>query len=439
MHAKLFAALQAVASAFCAANAAAQCTPHWSAYPGPQLDDNITGLTVWDPDGAGPAGAWVIAGGNFQHVGAAPLNFVGAWDGSAWRSLGSGVIGTVECIGLYTPPGGSPQPVIGGLFGRTADGQTVLNGVARFDGTQWQPFGVGVGPTGTDPTVYCLTQWGSSLVIGGTFGTAGGLASHDVARWDGSAWSPFTNDLFIFDSLATMTGALYGGGLYYSATVPQFGVSRWNGQSWEIVGQNYPDDEVYALAVFRGQLIAGGRFHNGGNAYIARFDGAAWQPLGSGLNFNVNALTVFDPDGPGPMPDLLIAGGSFSTAGGQPALFIAAWDGSTWSPLGSGTSAPVRALTVWNNQLVVGGDFYSAGGLVSPGMAFWGCPQPATCYPNCDASTTPPVLNINDFTCFLNAFAAGSPYANCDNSTLAPTLNILDFVCFLNTFAAGCG
>jgi hypothetical protein len=49
-----------------------------------------------------------------------------------------------------------------------------------------------------------------------------------------------------------------------------------------------------------------------------------------------------------------------------------------------------------------------------------------------------PVLNVNDFTCFLNAFAAGSPYANCDQSTTPPVLNVNDFTCFLNTFAAGC-
>ena len=31
------------------------------------------------------------------------------------------------------------------------------------------------------------------------------------------------------------------------------------------------------------------------------------------------------------------------------------------------------------------------------------------CYPNCDASTSPPILNILDFNCFLNAFIAGCP------------------------------
>lgn len=62
----------------------------------------------------------------------------------------------------------------------------------------------------------------------------------------------------------------------------------------------------------------------------------------------------------------------------------------------------------------------------------------ATCYPNCDQSTTPPVLNVNDFACFINQFAAGESYANCDQSTTPPVLNVNDFACFINAFAAGC-
>jgi hypothetical protein len=60
------------------------------------------------------------------------------------------------------------------------------------------------------------------------------------------------------------------------------------------------------------------------------------------------------------------------------------------------------------------------------------------CYANCDGSTAPPILNANDFNCFLNAYAAGSAYANCDNSSTPPVLNANDFQCFLNKFAAGC-
>jgi hypothetical protein len=59
----------------------------------------------------------------------------------------------------------------------------------------------------------------------------------------------------------------------------------------------------------------------------------------------------------------------------------------------------------------------------------------ATCYANCDGSTQPPVLNVNDFVCFQTRFAAADPYADCNHDS---TLNVNDFVCFQTEFAAGC-
>jgi hypothetical protein len=60
------------------------------------------------------------------------------------------------------------------------------------------------------------------------------------------------------------------------------------------------------------------------------------------------------------------------------------------------------------------------------------------CPANCDGSTTAPILNVADFTCFLSQYAAGSASANCDCSTTAPVLNVADFTCFLSRFATGC-
>ncbi len=48
-----------------------------------------------------------------------------------------------------------------------------------------------------------------------------------------------------------------------------------------------------------------------------------------------------------------------------------------------------------------------SGGTFSLSGGFWAAPPGATCYPNCDNSSTPPVLNVLDFACFLNRFAAG--------------------------------
>jgi hypothetical protein len=97
-------------------------------------------------------------------------------------------------------------------------------------------------------------------------------------------------------------------------------------------------------------------------------------------------------------------------------------------------------------RLIAGGQFANAGGQSADNIAAWGCGS-GPCYANCDASTTPPVLNVEDFTCFINEFAnaQGLPheqqvlhYANCDRSTTLPVLSVEDFTCFINAFAAGC-
>ena len=96
------------------------------------------------------------------------------------------------------------------------------------------------------------------------------------------------------------------------------------------------------------------------------------------MNKAVGALAVFD-DGAGPA---LYAGGVFTSAGGVSANRIARWDGSGWSALGSGIDAgpfgtTVYALASFNDgadahpDLYVGGDFSSAGGIPSLGIAQW--------------------------------------------------------------------
>jgi YVTN family beta-propeller protein len=72
---------------------------------------------------------------------------------------------------------------------------------------------------------------------------------------------------------------------------------------------------------------------------------------------------------------------------------------------------------------------------------------PTVCYPNCDASTTVPVVNTGDFTCFLQQYSVGvtlpsgqqqTHYSNCNGSTIFPQVNTGDFTCFLQKYAAGC-
>jgi probable HAF family extracellular repeat protein len=69
------------------------------------------------------------------------------------------------------------------------------------------------------------------------------------------------------------------------------------------------------------------------------------------------------------------------------------------------------------------------------GERAWLARIPAHCNADC---TFDQLLNVADFTCFLQRFAANDPYANCDGSTAPPVLNVADFTCYLQRFAAGC-
>ena len=67
----------------------------------------------------------------------------------------------------------------------------------------------------------------------------------------------------------------------------------------------------------------------------------------------------------------VVAGGSFTLAGGAPANFVARWDGFAWNPLGIGTDDEVRALASFQNRLVAGGLFGAAGGSPASRIARW--------------------------------------------------------------------
>lgn len=88
-----------------------------------------------------------------------------------------------------------------------------------------------------------------------------------------------------------------------------------------------------------------------------------WSTLGSGMNDWVYASAVYNGD--------LIVGGNFTSAGGVSANHIARWDGTNWYPLGLGVNAKVWALATFNGDLYAGGEFTEAGGKPMLGIARW--------------------------------------------------------------------
>ncbi len=175
--------------------------------------------------------------------------------------------------------------------------------------------------------------------------------------------------------------ALYAGGYFTSAggVAATSRIAKWDGSNWAALGGGM-DYIVNALTVFDDgggpALYAGGLFTTAGGvaaSQIAKWDGSSWAVLGTGMSGgSVNALTVFD-DGGGPA---LYAGGQFATAGGVAARNIAKWDGSHWTALGTGLSGgSVASLMLFDDgggpALYAGGSFTTAGGIAANRIAKW--------------------------------------------------------------------
>ncbi len=137
-------------------------------------------------------------------------------------------------------------------------------------------------------------------------------------------------------------------------------IARWDGAAWHPLESGI-QGAVYAMSPYARDLIVSGSIASvGGIAVnkIAGWNGEKWYALGEGVNApypypDVQALAEYNGD--------LYAGGDFTLAGGQPAVCIARWDGASWSPVGGGASGPVRDLVVHDGGLIAGGPFILAG------------------------------------------------------------------------------
>lgn len=72
------------------------------------------------------------------------------------------------------------------------------------------------------------------------------------------------------------------------------------------------------------------------------------SPVGSPLNASV--LQVWDPDGGGPLPALLVAGARFPV--GTSSVSVASWNGSQWNPVGTPPVGTCTALAVYGGELI---------------------------------------------------------------------------------------
>lgn len=316
----------------------------------------------------------VYAGGAFTAVGDTSLNHIARWDGSQWSAVGAGRDD--------------------GVFALVVDGSALYAGgvsgqVTAWDGSHWSALGSGV--TGS---VYALAvDSGHNVFAGGSFSAAGATTLNNVAKWDGEQWLALGAGTNVVTSLV-----VDGSGVVYAAG--ESFIASWDGQAWSALGAGM---NLWVTALVAGgsdSIYAAGGFTQAGNVAangIAKWDGSRWSALGSNIPGMVFALAV-DVNG------TLYAGGGPPPLSGVTYGYVARWDGSQWSELGAHLNAPVRALTVDGN-----GNIYAGGNAF---MVQWDGSQWSAL--NAGVTAALKYLSIHALTVDLNGnvYAGGGPGDN---------------------------
>ncbi|MBI5217360.1 MAG: T9SS type A sorting domain-containing protein, partial [Bacteroidia bacterium] len=132
----------------------------------------------------------------------------------------------------------------------------------------------------------------------------------------------------------------------------------WDCSSWLYPGAQ--PNPTLSITKYNGEIYAGGMFFKADNKpikFLAKWNGATWDSVGTGVNGPVWNFQVINND--------LYVMGTFDTVGAIVAHGLAKWNGTQWSDVHSFPLLDppnlniVRSIAFYNNELYVGGSFYN--------------------------------------------------------------------------------
>jgi hypothetical protein len=349
-----------------------QCSFVWS-----NRDENFrvaTGtrdMIVFDLDGPGPQGLWVLATTSSGGTGDALMQ---RWTGTNWDRVAVPVSGSssLSRMLVHDDDGGGPHRpalyVVGNLVG---PGSTL--GILRNDGGGWAAVGTGLTAAAAYMATYDADGPGPgvpTLFAAGSFPfPPGAIQRGGIAQWNGTAWTALGTGINTFqaglgpmisydaDGAGPGLPVLVTGGTFTSISgVTANNLAAWNGTGWVRFDTGVlkfsrsfaifdADGDGPGLA----RLYAAGRLTNpNGGADVegvARYnpDTAAWERVGGVFNTTVNNISVHDEDLDGPNPPALFATGAFASVGGVTASRSAVLIGDQWAAL-AGTFGQFSSL-----------------------------------------------------------------------------------------------
>ncbi len=179
----------------------------------------VMALTVYNNE--------LIAGGFFTTAGGNAAAHIAKWNGTTWSALGTGISNVVYSLTTYTN-----KLIAGGLF--TTAGGVSANNIASWNGSTWSALGSGmIGPY--YQYVLALGNYNGNLIAGGYFTNSNGVLTNGIANWNGTTWSALGNGLFNpSNAFGTHAICTYGsdlivGGLFNTAgSVNVNHLAKWN-------------------------------------------------------------------------------------------------------------------------------------------------------------------------------------------------------------------
>lgn len=306
--------------------------------------------------------------GWFMTAGEAIANNLARYDGTNWSAFGEGFPSGLAPS--YLAMLGTNLYVAGHIWQPTAG----IAGIARWEGNNWVSVGGGLSRGIDPPHIQDLAVGGTNIFVAGSFDQAGGAPITNLACWDGFQWRGFGYASLEFIGAIAVRSENPSVCEISGVTDSTIRVREWDGLQWTDVG-TVPTAMGYAYVnkmIWAGtNLFVGGRFviTNGFTATnLVRWDGQTWSGVDSPFG---DGATILDLAWNGTS---LFASGGWDFPG---APVVAKWDGANWSTLGSGIAAApgdnpgVFALAVRGRDVYAGGQFTTAGGKPADNLALW--------------------------------------------------------------------
>ena len=337
----------------------------------------------------------LLAGGSFASAGGVVASRVAKWDGASWSALGDGG-------GLATNVNNMAQDKKGNIYVNTGGLNGLDIKLMKFDGISWSEF-ANFGPNtsgslatvypffGPDGTMYAGRSWTNvdrtarlyklndstnewleigafasggtgtalsptirchvfdregSLYVAGNFTAVNGIRTVSVAKYDGERWHNLSggvnSELHVVNAIAIDKDEIVyiGGNFAGVGGITANRIARWDGMSWSALGNGFatsgssgvvdilfdPDGLMWVCNINNPD--------NTGIQGIAKWDGKKWLEFDS----TITTLMTFTAMAMKSNGEIFVAG-NWITIGGVNARYIAKFDGTTWSPLGTGMAS----------------------------------------------------------------------------------------------------